>query len=170
MTLTVAIVSCFTPYWLMQMDGCHKCLPSKGPLGHDGGWSSARQHCESAPEISTAVIAMMTQRCKHQYVLWGFGGNHIIFVDKDARHLLTSPQADKVHKLLLTLINFPAINKKVRHEQQQKNVWCEIQERLLKSNVHITLKLELFKLFLLVGVSALITLENRSVEHGPWLI
>lgn len=35
------------------------------------------------------------------------------------------------------------------------------------SDVHITLKLELFKLFLLAGVPALITLGNK-VLFGVW--
>lgn len=81
-------------------------------MGDEGAHASTD---ESAPEIPAVVLVMVTQRCKHQHMLWGFGGNHIIIVDKDARHLLMSPQAKKVHELLLTLINFPAINKKVLH-------------------------------------------------------
>lgn len=31
---------------------------------------------------------MMTHCCKHHQTLWGFGGNNIIIIDKDAWHLL----------------------------------------------------------------------------------
>lgn len=51
-----------------------------------------------------------------------FGGNRIIIVDKDARHLLQSPQ--KYTSFYSLLIHFLAINKNVQLQNEEiKNVF-----------------------------------------------